>query len=45
MFQLRQLRGQRLLDMCKGTGWIEILGAGEVHPHVLEMCGYDPKVW
>ncbi len=28
---------------CKGTGWIEILGAGEVHPHVLEMAGYDPK--
>lgn len=27
---------------CKGTGWIEILGAGEVHPHVLEMAGYDP---
>lgn len=28
---------------CKGTGWIEILGAGEVHPHVLEMAGYDPE--
>ncbi len=28
---------------CKQTGWIEILGAGEVHPHVLEMAGYDPK--
>lgn len=27
---------------CKGTGWIEILGAGEVHPKVLEMAGYDP---
>lgn len=27
--------------MCKGTGWIEILGAGEVHPNVLRMCGYD----
>lgn len=26
---------------CKGTGWIEILGAGEVHPKVLEMAGYD----
>lgn len=31
--------------MCKGTGWIEILGAGMVNPKVLEMCGYDPKVW
>lgn len=28
---------------CKGTGWIEILGAGEVNDHVLEMAGYDPK--
>ena len=27
---------------CKGTGWIEILGAGEVHPNVLRMAGYDP---
>jgi phenylalanyl-tRNA synthetase alpha chain len=30
---------------CKGTGWIEILGAGMVHPSVLEMAGYDPKVF
>lgn len=29
--------------MCKGTGWIEILGCGMVHPHVLEMSGIDPK--
>ncbi len=28
---------------CKGTGWIEILGAGMVHPNVLEMAGYDSK--
>ena len=27
--------------MCKGTGWIEVLGAGMVNRHVLEMCGYD----
>ena len=26
---------------CKGEGWIEILGCGMVHPHVLEMCGLD----
>ena len=26
---------------CKGSGWIEILGCGMVHPHVLEMCGID----
>jgi phenylalanyl-tRNA synthetase alpha chain len=28
--------------LCKGTGWIEILGSGIVHPRVLEMGGYDP---
>ncbi|MFV0381667.1 MAG: phenylalanine--tRNA ligase subunit alpha [Breznakia sp.] len=28
---------------CKGSGWIEILGAGMVHPNVLEMAGYDAK--
>ncbi|WP_196603646.1 phenylalanine--tRNA ligase subunit alpha [Pectinatus haikarae] len=28
--------------VCKGTGWLEILGSGMVHPHVLEMSGYDP---
>lgn len=28
---------------CKGEGWIEILGCGMVHPHVLEMCGINPK--
>lgn len=30
-------------SVCKRTGWIEILGAGMVHPHVLEMAGYDPE--
>lgn len=29
--------------MCKGEGWIEILGCGMVHPHVFEMCGIDPE--
>lgn len=28
---------------CKGEGWIEILGCGMVHPHVLEMCKIDPE--
>ena len=31
--------------VCKQTGWIEILGGGMVHPRVLEMAGYDPKVY
>lgn len=29
--------------ICKQTGWIEILGAGMVHPRVLEMAGYNPQ--
>ncbi|GAA0288579.1 phenylalanyl-tRNA synthetase alpha chain [Gracilibacillus halotolerans] len=32
-------------NVCKQTGWIEILGGGMVHPRVLEMAGYDPKVY
>ena len=30
--------------VCHDSGWLEILGAGEVHPKVLEMSGYDPSV-
>ena len=30
---------------CKGSGWIEILGCGMVHPHVLEMSGIDPETY
>ena len=30
---------------CKGEGWIELLGAGMIHPHVLEMSGIDPEVY
>ena len=29
---------------CKGEGWIELLGAGMIHPRVLEMAGIDPEV-
>ncbi len=31
--------------VCKGTGWIEILGCGIINPHVLENCGVNPKEW
>ncbi|MCL2368652.1 MAG: phenylalanine--tRNA ligase subunit alpha [Oscillospiraceae bacterium] len=31
--------------MCKGEGWIELLGAGMVHPNVLRNCGVDPEVY
>ena len=30
---------------CKGEGWIELLGAGMIHPRVLEMAGIDPDVY
>ena len=30
--------------VCQGTGWLEILGSGMVHPDVLKMSGYDPNV-
>jgi len=35
--------GGKGCNMCKETGWIEVLGAGMVHPNVLEMSGYDSK--
>ncbi|HOQ00503.1 MAG TPA: phenylalanine--tRNA ligase subunit alpha [Acetivibrio clariflavus] len=31
--------------VCKNEGWIEILGAGMVHPKVLEVCGIDPEIY
>lgn len=33
--------GGKGCSLCKGTGWIELLGAGMVHPNVLENCGID----
>jgi phenylalanyl-tRNA synthetase alpha chain len=29
--------------MCSGTGWVELLGAGMVHPKVLEDCNINPE--
>ena len=37
--------GGKGCPLCKGNGWIEILGAGMVHPNVLRMAGYDPEVY
>lgn len=31
--------------ICKGEGWVEILGAGMVHPNVLRECGIDPDIY
>lgn len=35
--------GGKGCSLCKQTGWIEVLGAGMVHPDVLKMGGYDPN--
>ncbi|MGH7282014.1 MAG: phenylalanine--tRNA ligase subunit alpha [Polyangiaceae bacterium] len=32
-------------NLCKHTGWIEILGCGMIHPIVFEACGIDPETW
>lgn len=37
--------GGKGCNVCKGTGFIEILGAGMVNRHVLEWCGIDPDVY
>ncbi|CAM2777836.1 phenylalanine--tRNA ligase subunit alpha [Hathewaya histolytica] len=31
--------------VCKGSGWIELLGCGMVHPEVLKNCGIDPEIY
>src|SRR3989338_4181298 len=31
--------------VCKYRGWVEVLGAGMVHPHILKSCGIDPTIW
>ncbi len=42
--QCFECRGQGC-RVCKGEGWIELLGAGMVHPRVLAGCGIDPEVY
>ncbi len=37
--------GGKGCNLCKQTGWIELLGSGMVHPNVLKMNGYDPDVY
>jgi len=40
-----QICGGKWCSMCSGTGWVELLGSGMVHPKVLEYCGIDPEVY
>ncbi|HOO75053.1 MAG: phenylalanine--tRNA ligase subunit alpha [Thermotogae bacterium] len=37
--------GGKGCSVCKNTGWIEVLGAGLVHPNVLRNVGFDPEKW
>ncbi|MCD6270301.1 phenylalanine--tRNA ligase subunit alpha [bacterium] len=37
--------GGKGCSTCKNTGWIEVLGAGMVHPNVFKAAGYNPKNW
>ena len=37
--------GGKGCKMCKGEGWIEVLGCGMVHPDVLRRCNIDPEVY
>ncbi|HJW73374.1 MAG TPA: phenylalanine--tRNA ligase subunit alpha [Geothrix sp.] len=39
------LCGAQGCRVCKGSGWVEILGAGLIHPEVLRYAGIDPSVW
>jgi phenylalanyl-tRNA synthetase alpha chain len=36
---------QKGCSVCKQSGWIEVLGCGMIHPHVLESCGIDSKIY
>ena len=38
-----ELESSDYCNVCKGTGWLEIMGAGMVHPNVLKAGGYDPR--
>lgn len=39
------LAGRQGCNVCGGTGWLEIMGAGMTHPNVFKAAGYDPRDW
>jgi phenylalanyl-tRNA synthetase alpha chain len=41
--RLKSKEGESRCPLCKGSGWIEVLGAGMVHPNVFRAVGYDPE--
>jgi len=40
---INKLKKGQKCSVCKGKGWLEILGCGMIHPKVLKACGIDPK--
>lgn len=38
-------KGQEKCSVCGNSGWLEIMGAGLVHPHVFQSVGLDPNEW
>ncbi len=41
--EVRIRKGTKRCSVCKGKGWLEILGCGMIHPRVLKACAIDPK--
>ena len=41
--RIREDAGEKRCPVCKGTKWVEVLGAGMVHPNVFRAVGYDPE--
>jgi phenylalanyl-tRNA synthetase alpha chain len=41
--RVKSPEGERRCSVCKGSGWLEVLGAGMVHPNVFRSVGYDPE--
>jgi phenylalanyl-tRNA synthetase alpha chain len=39
------LCGQKGCRVCKGSGWLEVMGCGMIHPQVLKNGGIDPRMW
>lgn len=43
--RVRDAEGEKRCPVCKGTKWVEVLGAGMVHPNVFRAVGLDPEEW
>ena len=43
--RVKEAEGEKRCPVCKGTKWVEVLGAGMVHPNVFRAVGLDPEEW